>query len=340
MMITEEEFERRKAKFAEELDALRDRMCSEELGVGSVEAVRLLGQLFSTAQKTLTNTLTVEGLVDTWIDNIHANSDLCMWVDHECEGEWCRLKRKVERKLESKAAIVIGAGPSLTNEQIYDVYGFNGLIICTNKSLTRLVNHGVRPDICVVLDASEDVLKSFDFGADFQYSDINFLIATQVHPEVMKRINNLATDSNLHYFHASIPDEYMPNVNYMLEKFWKLPVVDTGGNAGILAIQMAEKLGAKNIGMLGMEHSHRLDPRWTNEQAFTYSTVYAPEDNQTFAVTPSFQGYINTIVQWAKLHNDINLINLTDFGWFYVMRKRTPIPYMDRKEFVNKYANE
>ena len=339
-MITEGELDRRKKRYSGELLALRDRMCSEEVGIGSEETVRLLGQLFSTTQKTLTNTVTVEGMVDTWLDNIRMNYEHCGWVAHDCEGKWERLKRKVERKLESKAAIVVGAGPSLTNEQIYDVYGFNGLVICTNKSLTRLVNHGVRPDICVVLDASMDLLKSFDFGADFQYSDINFLIATQVHPEVMKRINNLTTDSNLHYFHASIPEEYMPNVDFVLGKLWDLPVVDTGGNAGLMAVTIANELGVKDIGMLGMEHSHMLDPRWTNELAFTYNIVYAPEDNQTFAVTPSFQGYINTLMQWAKLHTDISLTNLTDFGWLYVMRKRIPIPYMDRKEFVKKHANE
>jgi len=232
-------------------------------------------------------------------------------------------------------ALVIGAGPSMTVPNIRELEEFEGVVICTNKSLGPTIQGLNRcPDVCVILDASHDVLSGLmphHAVACMEQGYTHFLVATQCHKNVVQwLVANVAHD-HLHFFHSSIPEELLENVNFMLKKFWDVPVIDSGGNAGLLALKISNQLGASITGMLGMEHSHKLDEKWTNEQAFEYKIIYAPEDHQTFAVTPSFQGYLNKLVAWVREHD---CVNLTDWGWPYCMRDKIPLKYMTRAEFV------
>jgi len=332
-MTTQEEFDALKLMYKSELESLCLRM-QEDLG--TLEAAEMMSLYSMNVQKNLNNTVTVESMVDEWLDNIHSNmraQNLPWWPVKKG-----KLKYPFRRNDGQHPALIIGAGPSCTVPKLRELAGFTHLTICTNKSLERTIQGlNVFPDVCVIVDSDPNILAQLtpDCIRDAMESGITkFLIATQCHPNVVKWICSFTPEENVFFFHASIPDAFMPNVNHMLKTFWDVPVMDTGGNAGIFSIHVAKEMGANIIGLMGLEHSHKLDPKWKDEEALLYKIVYSPDNHQIFAVTPSFQGYINTIVSWVKQHREeVRVVNLSNFGWFYIMRDKIPMEYMSRKEF-------
>jgi hypothetical protein len=327
LSISVELLDKRKLEYEEVLRNLVEKMCSEEEGIGAEETIQQFQVAMAQAESVNINSVTVEGQLDLWLRNFRYN-----YVRHVLKGHMMDRDIRTWLDLSNKPTLVIGAGPSITDEQLSHISKFN--VICTNKILERVLEHTV-PSLLVIVDGTEEVLKSFESEKVLQsLHQFYTILPTTVHPDVADRL--VKHGAKLFWFNPSIPSEYAPNINYAMTMFSDklLLTMDAGGNVGIFATAMAKNLGAKSVCLLGLEHCHALNRAWNLEQSLAYKIVFDPRDGMEYAIPPSFQSYVNSLVGFIKENPQVAWFNFTKFGWLYTMRDKIPIEYVDIEQFV------
>ena len=291
-------------------------------GVGAGPAHEILRKETQWMLSVTQNALTVAVGIENWMSNLRQNLKLIPE-----EPDW------IDTIQRCSTALCVGAGPSLTDEQLMLLDEFKGTLFCVNKTMKRLVEFTI-PDFMVLIHPTDEVLAHIsDEEVKQAMSSCSVITSTTIHPEVARTIEKHA--KHVYWFNASVPDMYVENINHTLSVLTKAPVIDTLGNVGMFSCVCAHLMGANHIGLLGMEHSHALSDDWTNKQAKEYHIVFAPEDKMTFAVTPGFKTYINAFLDWYQSHKDeCEVFNLSKFGILYV-RRREAIEYMDLKDFID-----
>jgi len=241
------------------------------------------------------------------------------------------------------SAIVIGAGPSLTDDQISSLIPYKGTIICTNKSLERCYRLGVYPQFVVTAHPTDEILPHFQSDIVHEHLYMTgVVLSTITDPKVTDEI--LKYTDNVYWYNPSIPSAFIDNVDTTLNIISNRMTIDTGGNVGIFGCICGLMFGARTIGILGMEHCHSKEAskEWTNEKSAEFDWEYAPEDDMLCCVTPLFRSYLYGLITWYKnvRENDpgFDVINLTKFGPLYTQRRpeRTDwgMRYMEVGEFV------
>jgi hypothetical protein len=330
----ERRFQELQDKYAGVYQKINTEICLEdELGMNVVQS--LLKKELNRVDCLAQNASTITIYIDSWIKNFKENLIRGYIPDNpRYFGDSVRIK---------DSAIVVGAGPSLTDEQIEMLQYYKGTIICCNKSLERLLEHGVFPTIVPAIHSTEEIALHFDNDAVVESGSMcKYLLCTHIHPKVPEALFTKVgcSEKQVFWFHGAMAEELVPNFNTMFTSFVNLPTIDTGGNVGLMGVQVAQYCGAKTIGMLGMEHCVPLDPEWTNEDAQEYNIVYAPEDNLHFALTPVMRSYLQVLNTWYMVNrNEFTIRNLTPNGLFYVRRnmRNKSIPYMGLDDFIRGY---
>lgn len=302
-------------------------------GIGLGPTLPLLRNEVSYVESMLGNSLTIDGMIDEWLSNFVANYQKHFL--NRCNS------RSLKKKGIKNSALVVGGGPSINKyELLTPVERYKGTTICTNKSYKAVLNHNIDPNYVVVLHGTDEILG--DFTPSYvreSMADGNsiFVLPTVMNPVVADLIVGHVRDENIVWYNPSISDILAPAYDKTLSLLSSVPTIDTGGNVGILSTVIAKNLGAKTIGMFGLEHCQELDPTWTNDVARYMEIRYAPEDGLTFAMSPAFRNYVKQFYQFISESPETEFINLVKNGIFYVDRKKLNVPYMDFKEFVNTY---
>jgi hypothetical protein len=304
-------------------------------GIGSNKVYEVLYNELQRANAIRHNAHTVEVELNDWIHNFAYNLE--------------RMPKKStgwrDRTIPD-SAIVVGAGPSLTDEQILDLNGYEGTIICVNKSLERMYRLGVTPDWVVMVHTTDEILPHFANDLVRQHlHGSHVLMSSLGHPSVTDEILAHADPDKVFWYNPSVPDCFAPTVDRMMAQMSQEIVVDTGGNVGIWGLVVAVRRGAKNVGLLGMEHCHDITKvtGWTNQQAAGYSYQWAPEDDQFYCITPMFRAYLLGLVMYInKIAEQTTVYNLTPFGPMYAQRNIvgesfSGVPYRPLKEFVREF---
>ncbi|MDD5512096.1 MAG: DUF115 domain-containing protein [Dehalococcoidales bacterium] len=286
----------------------------------------------------LHSNVTVKGELENWLNNFAYNI------------------RKFERKNKwlppdaiKGSAIVVGAGPSITDEQIMVLRNYPGTIICTNKSLKRCYAHHVAPKFVTVVHPTDEILPHFAHQVvrDNLYMS-NVVLSTMTHPSVTDEILAHADPDKVFWYNPSTSDMFVENIDKTISLLSNRGTIDTGGNVGIFSMLLAYQWGANPVGILGLEHCHGPGSwaMWTNEQSDGYEWHYAPEDDMLYCITPMFKSYLHGMMQWysdvRELRPDFDVINLTKMGVMYTRRRpertKDGMPYMDVKDFVARYS--
>ena len=318
--------------FREELRRLTKRMMSGD-GIGAKYASALIQQELVFVQTVETNTRTVAAYLPSWLRNYAAN--LVLTEGFKGNAWPVELLDTTQR-----SCLVVGAGPSLTNEQLRRLVGYDGHVICSNKVLERVFEYGDTPSMVVVIHSTPEIAEHFKGPLTKLFlNDVEVVVSTMVHPDVTKALLEYGDPAKIHWFSPSVPDEFGKNMNHFLYHTSPCPVIDTGGNVGLFMCNLASEYAIfDTIGLLGMEQTLALDPSWTNRQAMEDNIIcYAPEDlPEPFAVNQVFHGYLQTLLLWYDRVKDRKKVyNLTKNGYLYVGR-REGMPYMDLGDFVRR----
>jgi hypothetical protein len=298
-----------------------DSLCNEE---GRVNAV-------------LHSNVTVKAELENWLKNFAYNI-------HRFE----RKNKWLPPDTIKGSAIVVGAGPSITDEQIDALNDYKGTIICTNKSLKRCYAHGVIPHYVVLVHPTNEILPHFiDPIVHSNLYRTRVVISTMTSPSVTDEILAYADPDKVFWYNPSTSDMFVENIDQTLMILSNRTTIDTGGNVGILSMLLAFMWGANPVGILGLEHCHGPGSwgKWTNKQSEGYSWHYAPEDDMLYCITPMFRSYLHGMMQWyedvRKLRPDFDVINLTKMGPLFTRRRpersADGMRYLSVNDFIKEY---
>lgn len=320
--------------YKKELRGLTD-VAVREGGIGALPMREILLEEAARCLFTAQNTLTIENSIGYWMDNFKSNLEKhfmfrdCSWFPKKEEGG------------KHFPAMVVGNGPSLTDGQIDLLKDFEGVLIATNKSLSKLLRNDVEPDFIAVLHTTDDIAPHFSTKEVKDYIkrkgeilESGLIFTTCLHPKVIYEARNI-TLGPTYWCNPGIPEEQVENIGYFMEMVTGLPTFDTGGNVGLFGMLSAVAMGCNPIGILGMDHAFVLDSKWTTEQALGYRIEYDPEDLQTYAIPPTFQTYLDSLVKYWRYYEakGTKIINLSSWGPLYARRKSL-VPYMELGQFV------
>lgn len=321
----------RAAAFRNELRNLTSRMMSND-GIGTGPTIPIYKQELEFIEAVGTNTLTVNVLFDEWMGNILHN-----FFEHYY-GKPTMEDPKKNYKVRN-SAICVGSGPSLNEKQLKILGKYRGTVFACNKVLERLVKFRVPEFGCMIHGSDANILlPHFDNPAvidAMEHSDMKLIMATATPKVVSDFIMKHMAPERVFWFNSSMPNEFMENIDLMNNLYTKIPVIDTGGNVGLFTLIMAWELGARAVGLLGMEHCMELDKKWTNKQVIgEYSIHYFPEQGQTFAMTPVFRGYLMCMKNFIEKTTTVKFSNLTPKGMMYCLPDVYKIPYLPLWEFA------
>lgn len=313
----------RSKSYRRELHDLVQRACTD----GEMGSMPMRSLLLNEAQychHLSQNAFTIEHSLDTWIDNFRNNLPY-ITVN--------KVGFKTPRT--DKKTLVIGAGPSaVTNYMCLrdkDIF-----TVCTNKSLDFLIKCGIEPDVVVVLHSTPEIKGTIktkavsDFLGECRLKS-DFIIPTTIDPDVFWEIAHISRQPHQHWFNPAVPEEQVENINQFMERMTGLPVIDTGGDVGVFALLMALEMTTGPVGIIGLEHCLELKKDWTDEQALRYRIEYAPESDMLYAIPPSFQITLDTLVKLCNSKGKGRVYNLSKFGPVYARRL---LPYMSMGDFV------
>lgn len=300
---------------------------------GPEVAISVFRDLVQESERGAINGRTVELFLAEWNKNFRVNMERGYF-----QGQDDRLLTNV---LHPSAVMCVGAGPSLTDADIAMLRDWKGCIICSNKSVKRLLDNGVVPTVITALHSTETVLKSFQHDIVRKRLHKSYLmLPTTIHPDVAQELLEYADPDKVFWFHASCPEDIIPNIDNLYQSMLNLPVIDTGGNVGLFNIGLADQMRPKAIGFVGMELAEPKESVKTNVEALESTFIYLPEDNMEFVLSKVFRGYVQVFMNWfgekKKQGMPFDLYNCTAFGLIYA-RRRDWIPYLPLKEFLAKY---
>ncbi len=217
---------------------------------------------------------TAMGLAPLWVKNIGNNVN--------------RIKAEKDirdlfniYKDQNKAALVVGAGPSLydnasgtnhleTIQKYQD--DFDGVILIVDRILPECLKRGIG-DYFTVVDGSEAIKQFFDtdevrtFNENYHITDniyrsqelprrsyrMKAFMATCTHETVVN-----SWDGEIYFYVPTIPQEILPNASSLMCDFSGNSEINAGGNTGALAWNLAMWMGCKEVALCGMDYSYKV----------------------------------------------------------------------------------
>ena len=144
--------------------------------------------------------------------------------------------------------IIVGGGPSLTDkvEEIRAMQGFGHKILALNNVHDWLIERGIIPDACVLLDARKENAEFVKNARD----DVIYYVASQCHKDVFKALRG---KSVIVYHNAT------EGAQETLEPITQgdLHLLGGGTTVGMKAIVIARFIGYRNFHLYGFDSSYR-----------------------------------------------------------------------------------
>lgn len=171
-----------------------------------------------------------------------------------------------------QAAVIVCGGPSLKRsiDAIRDRQRNGARIVTVNNTLKYLLDHGIKPDSHVMLDARpENVAFVQDAPASVRY-----LIASQCDPSIFDAL----ADRDVicwHNISHGLQDEFAPYAEAWVSGQSDKPMllVPGGGTVGLRAISLAWMSGYRKIHVYGMDGSYEGDDHHAYPQALNDGVI-------------------------------------------------------------------
>lgn len=143
-----------------------------------------------------------------------------------------------------KRALITGAGPSLENQlPSLKKYRENSFLIATDTSLPFLLKNKLKPDLVISIDCQHITFHHFFAGFP---KDVPLVLDLASPAWLTRQAENIV------FFTSGHPFSRFVNSNWR-----SFPYIDTsGGNVSHAAISLADKLGAKEIFLFGIDFSY------------------------------------------------------------------------------------
>ena len=275
------------------------------------ELLMLTQKVFDTCKTKMVDVNTIAKFSQRWLDNTLNN------ISSVNNGK-AYLLSDLEDKFIGQSALILGAGPSLTdNIQKIKANRSRFVIFAVNKALKYLESNGIYPDFAVCLDAG------------------NMGTTLDVSPEYLARINCIAdirTDKTL--FTKTFNKVFLnfSDTDFLLKKLAEtnnaIKFYSTGGSASIQALVSAVKMGFSKIVIAGIDLAFKDNIIYANGEVMnrisqeeiivdsvSKNLVQVKSVNGGMVYTRSdYEAFIHQFESIIKDLNYSNIYNLSTFG--------------------------
>ena len=291
-------------------------------------------------------------MVDLWMYNFVRNSNDFLYGKSLKKLSIFKNKN-VNPKKSKKSAIVIGAGPSIRNNNHLELLGksnFNGAIVCTDRMLIPCLKNGITPKkfpkFYVLTIEPKDVTLAFynDPIVKKFHKGIRAILSTCTEHETVEVIKKNKLE--IFWFHPLIDDyRKQGSINKIMNLMSKsksnptgFPGLQTGGNVGCFSwIFSWAILGCSSIALTGIDLGHdentplsktrhygeylKIFKNDKNELKKYFKTIKNPDLNVKVLSDPIFdfyrEAFLDLIIRSPKW---VTTVNCTEGGSMFGKR--------------------
>ncbi|AJC85674.1 motility associated factor glycosyltransferase family protein [Campylobacter sp. RM16704] len=218
-----------------------------------------------------------------------------------------------QRKDKIENAIIVSTGPSLIKQlPLLKEYVNKATIICADTAYPILAKHNIKPDYVLALERHNLVYQCFEKDNQEFDKDILFIVASVAHKSVIDTLEK--TKKPYILVHRPLPFSKALNMN-------DYGYLGTGLSVANMAYDLAEKLGHKNIILIGQDLAYGEDG---NSHPKEYLHTQESENDRKeglFVTAYGGNGKVETNMCWdifrKTFQRDIELykkINITTYN--------------------------
>ena len=202
-----------------------------------------------------------------------------------------------------KPAIIIGGGPSIDGQidMILKLKRQGGITYVIERMYSWCLSHDIIPDYVIVLDASDDVIESFDNI----HPDVTHLIATQCNKDIFDKLSDCRK-----YIFAT------PQKGINFSDFWdkygygKVTIINAGGSVTIACMSIALTLGCDKLHIFGFDcyisdKQYATGITGVGEQKHVYEIKV---EERIFKVTNSYLSFVQQFAILMEIARKNNMI--------------------------------
>lgn len=210
----------------------------------------------------------------------------------------------LHHKYEGKEAIIIGGGPSVNNyiDKIKKMKAEGHIVVSIERMYSWCIDNDIVPDYVLVLDASDDVLQSFDRI----HPDTTHVIATQCNADILEKLKDKK---------AVIFSSAQAGINfadsYDKHDYNKITIINTGSSVTLAAMSISMFLGLRKMHIFGFD-CHVSDGNYAKGitgVGAVKDVITVEIDGREFLTTVAFISFVQQFFEILKLGKANNLID-------------------------------
>lgn len=263
-------------------------------GSGTVQVGGLTPSMLAGLHRTsLAAPSMVQGLDDDWVlpippEEFHRRSKRAYYLAYRKFQSAGDLYRVLEQ---GATVCIVGAGPSLANdlELIREMEADKCVILALNNAHDVLLDAGIKPDLCMVIEARERASRYIT-----PREEVGYLIGTSVDDALLERLKPFAR--NTYLFHVMQSQAHREQIAKLNKNFKTrpLPGITGGTSVGIRAFDFVTQfLGAPDVRFFGFDSSGTRDDMHAKAKDFgavkasTPAQLIAPDGQRFRRIYPT-----------------------------------------------------
>ena len=210
----------------------------------------------------------------------------------------------IHKKESGKDAITIAGGPSISKyvDKIKEMQKEGKVVVAIERMYQWCQNNGIVPNYVLVMDASDDVIESFDRI----HPETTHILATQCNTEIFERLKNENT-----YIYSSAQSNVSFVELWEQNEYKKVTVINTGGSVALGCIAISMFLGMKNLHIFGFD-CHVSEKNYADGitgVGYINDIFTIDVDGKEFNTTPIYVSFARQFFDMWQLGKSIGLID-------------------------------
>ncbi|MCX6666559.1 MAG: DUF115 domain-containing protein [Euryarchaeota archaeon] len=264
------------------------------------------------------------------------SANLKLWMENLLENiPKIKKSKNISKipKVNSKTAIVVGAGPSFKEKNHIEILKTikKQTIISTDRMLIPLLKAGIEPSYVISVDGHRKFILPY-FDDDVVNKNISTvgIMAVTVASNVVNRFPN-----DIHFFTPIMDNpKIIASITNAVSYMTNTSILSSGGNVGVTCLNFAYYLGFKNIILTGLDMGYtkdtpieksayypvvkEIDSTMTPEKYKKLFIVegFNPDFNVEYYTDLTWKSHINNLIEQSEsmLKEGIRIINATEGG--------------------------
>jgi len=200
-------------------------------------------------------------------------------------------------------AVIIAGSPSINGyvDKIKELQNKGYLVISIDRMYKWCLSHDIKPDYVIALDASEDVIESFEKINP----DTTHLIVGQVVPKVIDFLKDYKT-----YYFLLMSKGISYSEIYPKEAYQRITFINSGSSVALCSLNIALTMGIKRLHIFGFDchlgggnYAEGISGKGDVKQEMEIEI-----DGRTFKTTASLYSFMRQFFDMYKTGKDLNML--------------------------------